>query len=270
MNNNNNNNNVNNVSNSKKNHISNTMKTTISNLRSKLLQLKKAGVAAVKAGTEVEDMNFDEIALLKEISLDIVPLIVKIGGPEARNDIRECCARDVDIILAPMIESEYAFNNFISVFEKLKLKKMKYSINIETKTAVNNLDAILDLQNLDNIFYVTIGRTDLAGSYSLDVDDIAVYDTCKEIINKVASRKIKVSVGGKIRKNNFNNIITTLSPDFINTRNILISTSSMSSEYIIQDVLDFEIELYKIFIMLSDYKKELYDNRIKDNLNRKI
>ena len=58
-------------------------------LREWLMTMKsKLGVVRLKGGTEVEDMTFAEIAFMKELSRDIVPVTVKIGGPEARNDMR--------------------------------------------------------------------------------------------------------------------------------------------------------------------------------------
>jgi hypothetical protein len=49
---------------------------------------RKHGLVGLKGGTEVEDMTFEEICYLKKLGEPDLPLIVKIGGPEARNDIR--------------------------------------------------------------------------------------------------------------------------------------------------------------------------------------
>ena len=67
----------------------------IAELRRRLLGLQQNNVVvALKTGTEVEDMDFAEIALMREVSRDngrnFMPLVVKIGGPEARRDIRDC------------------------------------------------------------------------------------------------------------------------------------------------------------------------------------
>ena len=53
---------------------------------------------AIKGGTEIEAMSFDELEVMREISLDILPMIVKIGGPEARNDINFTTYRCFHII----------------------------------------------------------------------------------------------------------------------------------------------------------------------------
>ena len=53
-----------------------------------------------KGGTETEDMDYDELKLLSLLGRDLLP-VVKIGGPEARTDIRFCKANGIDGISAP-------------------------------------------------------------------------------------------------------------------------------------------------------------------------
>ncbi|HOK39883.1 MAG TPA: aldolase/citrate lyase family protein [bacterium] len=245
-------------------------KSIISYFKKKISFLKRErGLYALKAGTEVEDMNFDEIAFFRKISDKLVPLIVKIGGPEARNDIRECIKNKVDVIVAPMIESEYSFINFYKSFLDLKPENLniKFSINIETITAVKNLNQIINNKYFKNISSVIIGRTDLAGSMGLDVDDECVYKTCKKIISSVKAKdpSLFISIGGKIKFSNIEKIITYLKPELINTRNIVFKVSEFKSFEFIKEYLSFEIELYKHFKNCISYKKSLYEKRIKDN-----
>lgn len=243
----------------------------IETFKKKLLYLKSKGVVALKAGTEVEDMNFEEISIFKKISDKIVPVLVKIGGPEARNDIRECIKNNIDVIVGPMLESEYSFQNFVIAFNELiKNKKMRFSINIETITAVKNLDKIIQNENFKNIYSVVIGRTDLAASIRQDVDSAKVYNLCREIIKKVKSFNpaIPISIGGKIKSINIDKILNELHPDLINTRNIVANSVSLKNELNINELLDFEIEFYELFKEISHYKKELYIKRIEDNKSR--
>ncbi|HMV35834.1 MAG TPA: hypothetical protein PKD60_08080, partial [Turneriella sp.] len=74
----------------------------VENLQKKLRLLNQQhGVIALKTGTEVEDMDGAEIAVMRQISAAAgLPLVVKIGGPEARRDMRECLALGVDVLLA--------------------------------------------------------------------------------------------------------------------------------------------------------------------------
>ena len=99
---------------------SSLFQSSLSMLRERLLQLKeKSALIAFKTGTEVEDMGFDEIAFLRELSKKILPLHVKIGGAEARNDIRELSSLEVDCLIAPMIESPYALKNYIQTLKDI-------------------------------------------------------------------------------------------------------------------------------------------------------
>lgn len=67
-------------------------------IESELVKLKKDleyykntyGFYGLKGGTETEDMDYEELSFLKALSKDIMPLKVKIGGVEARTDIRFC------------------------------------------------------------------------------------------------------------------------------------------------------------------------------------
>ncbi len=64
-----------------------------------------------------------------------------------------------------MVESPFGVIKFIGAVESIfSQRKLFKSINIETRTAVENLDAILEVARgkIDNI---TIGRTDLSRSY---------------------------------------------------------------------------------------------------------
>ena len=77
-----------------------TLKKDLSDL------VKSSAFSGLKGGTEVEDMDHDELKLMQMLAKDILPCVVKIGGPEARTDIRYCTSIGVDGLSAPMIESE--------------------------------------------------------------------------------------------------------------------------------------------------------------------
>ena len=61
---------------------------------------------------------------------------VKIGGCEAKTDIRNCINMGADGIVAPMIESPFALQKFIESTSNIKTNRF---INIETKNAVDNI-----------------------------------------------------------------------------------------------------------------------------------
>lgn len=242
-------------------------------LQRKLLYLKERhGIVGVKGGTEVEDMSFDELKILREISKDIVPMIVKIGGPEARNDMRFCIKENIDGILAPMIESEYAFHNFMqSIKEIVDDPKMVYlAINLETITSYFNLNSIISHSDFDEyIDQVTVGRTDLAGSMELTVNNEEVTKVAADIVERVKQKKKMTSVGGKIDSSNSQLVREKIQPHKVNTRHISLDFAKTKNlQFSICEALNFEIDLYKLYIELDPDRANIYHNRIKDTKQR--
>ena len=81
-------------------------------IRDKLKKLVDFGVLGVKAGTEIEFFGYLEHQILLEVSHNLIPLIVKIGGVDAREDIYNLLVLGVDGVIVPMVETEYALKNF--------------------------------------------------------------------------------------------------------------------------------------------------------------
>ena len=111
------------------------MEKNLLSLRKTLNEMKESyAFVCLKTGTETEDMGEAEIFLLQTIANGILPLSVKIGGPEARNDIRICQRIGVSGISAPMVESEYALKNFIGTLKNLipshEYEKLKKAIQV--------------------------------------------------------------------------------------------------------------------------------------------
>ncbi|GIX43255.1 MAG: aldolase [Leptospiraceae bacterium] len=235
--------------------------------KNKLLELKQYGLFALKTGTEVEDMNFDEISFLRNISKDIVPLHVKIGGPEARNDMRFLLSIKVDCIIAPMIESPYALKNFIKTLEEIQHQHKttcKAGINIETITGYMQLDSILNLEYAKKLYQITAARTDLSGSMDLLPDNPRVIEICKEILLSCKKKNILTSVGGAIQPAIIKNLLEELDSDFINTRHMVIRSDILKNdpEFILRKHLEFEVELYKFLSKTIDpIRKKIHTNR---------
>ena len=163
-------------------------------LREYLLELKKEiEIVELKGGTEIEDMDYREIYFLRQITRGIVPIKVKIGGVEARNDIRFCLENKIDVILAPMVESEYALKIFIQsvndIHKRIQQNKESYfpsiGINIETAMAIKNFKKITNQNEFRKLSYVTIGRSDLSSSFGVDIMSNLVFSKTNLIINQL-------------------------------------------------------------------------------------
>lgn len=252
------------------------MQTTVQTLRKTLIQMKESyAFVSLKTGTETEDMGELEIQLLKKIADGILPLTVKIGGPEARNDIRICQKLGIDGISAPMIESEYAFKNFISTLKNLlnpnEYEGIHKAINLETITGYRNLFDIFDSPAFSELQQVTAARSDLSASMDKKPDDKEVTRVSKKIIQEAKTRGKKTSVGGTITKTNFDVIATEIEPDFINSRHVMVNTKeamAKGSADIAECMLVFEMDLYDFFSKQFPKKGFYYRNRVEINRER--
>ncbi|HEO65013.1 MAG TPA: aldolase [Spirochaetes bacterium] len=242
-------------------------------LRKKLWYLREShGIIGVKGGTEVEDMSFEELSILKDVSRDMVPMIVKIGGPEARNDLRHCMKIGVEGILAPMVESDYGLNNFIETMKELAgndLDNYYLAINLETITGYYNINSMIHHPNFQWIKQVTVGRTDLAGSMEQMVNHKDVTSVALDIVDRMRKAGKATSVGGKIDALSAGIVKNEIQPDRINTRHLSIDLSlSKNLTFSICEALAFEIDLYKLFVEIDRSKEESYVKRIEDTKAR--
>ncbi|MDF3820588.1 aldolase [Leptospira sp. 96542] len=252
------------------------MESTVQSLRKTLAEMKaNYAFVSLKTGTETEDMGEAEIALLGTICSGILPLSVKIGGPEARNDIRICQRLGVDGISAPMVESEYALKNFIATLKNLvqphEFSHLNKAINLETITGYRNLLDIFDSPSFSDLQQVTAARSDLSASMDKKPDDKEVTRVSKKIISEAKSRGKKTSVGGTITKSNFGLIANEIQPEFINSRHVMVDTEkamSVGDSDVAECMLHFEMDLYEFFSKTFTEKSFYYRNRVEINRER--
>lgn len=231
-------------------------------------------IVGLKGGTETEDMDAEEIRVLHLVAKDLVPVTVKIGGPEARTDIRMLAKEEIEGISAPMIESAYALKNFISTLKSMlppvAYRKVFKSINLETVTGYKNLLEIADSKSFEELDQITAARSDLSASMGLIPDDEEVMKVTKTIVSICKDRGKKTSVGGTITKQNFRKIAEEIGPDKINSRHVCVDAkkSANKSEEVAEAMLLFEIELYDLLAILKPDKAFAYKNRMETNRER--
>jgi hypothetical protein len=232
---------------------------------------RKHGLVALKGGTEVEDMTFDEICYLKKLGEPDLPLIVKIGGPEARNDIRMLKSITIYGILSPMVESEYALRNFTETVCEIygNGQKPYLAINIETITSYVNLNAIINSDAFRAVDQVTVGRSDLSRSMKMGVDDNRVISITDDIVTRVIKRGKKTSVGGSITPYNARLVADNIKTEKINTRHLLFDLNAAKDICSsIKYGLEFEIELYRSLGGIEPSKGSAYQSRIETTRKR--
>jgi len=172
-----------------------------------LKELKeKYDVIEIKAEFEAEASRMVEIQRLKDVtSAAGLPLIMKIGGVEAITDIYNCLAIGVAGIVAPMVETPHAMSKFVKAITKFvpedNREDIEFATNIETITAYKNIDEILNVNGIDLLSGITIGRVDFTSSIGLDrssANGKEMFEMCREIFKKAKAKGFKTGLGGAI------------------------------------------------------------------------
>ncbi len=248
-----------------------------------LLKLRKdleeliniSGFCGLKGGTETEDMEYDELNLLHLLGKDLVPVTVKIGGPEARTDIRYCYSIGIEGICAPMIESEYSLRNFVNTLKNLitpaDYPEVRKSINLETITGYRNILEIADSKSFTDLNSITAARSDLSASMDMHPDDPEVMRVTSQIVKISRDRGKRTSVGGTITKSNFEVIAADVQPDMINSRHVAVDLKKISDSGlrdVAENMLSFEMDLFNLFSQLKPERAYYYRNRIETNRER--
>lgn len=236
-----------------------------------LMKLKdEFNIQGIKAEFEAEGSTFRDIMRLRRLTSKAdIKLFLKIGGVEAVRDIKDSLELGVDGLIAPMVETKFGVHKFVEAYKAVyKDHKIHLSINIETRNAIEEIDAILDYAkgNIDNI---TLGRTDLSASYfDPDVvpDSDAVIKLIKSVGEKARAKGFTFTVGGSISKATIQKLkkykFCRECIGNIETRKVILPTSTaIGNEDSIREALKFE-ELY----ILS--KKEFGDLFIESEISR--
>ena len=171
-----------------------------------ILKLLKSdhGVTHVKVAMEAEGILLNEILRTKIITMAAgVGLSIKIGGCEAITDTRIAVEHDTDILLAPMIESQFALEKFLDMagdqFEEEELEEKTLLINIETLTGSEHIADILAAPNVDLLDGIVVGRTDLSGALKLsDVNHPDVLEATRHVFVEAKKKSLHCMIGGGI------------------------------------------------------------------------
>ena len=219
------------------------------------------GASSVKLSTEDAGMSFEQIRFWIEICQGVLPVIVKIGGPNARNDIKQCLELGADGLIAPMVESAYGFENFLSALKDyatpMKLASLKKQINIETVTAVHNLPEILSHPEIDFLDEITIGCSDLSQSMKKSRLDPELQALVKETVARIRAKGIPVSLGGGISPATIDRILSEVQPNQFNTRVVTFQVQPDTSfRPAVEESVRFELSMLKSDVKHGFISKE--------------
>jgi len=218
----------------------------------------------IKAEFEAEGSSFRDLVRLRRLTERAgIKLFLKIGGVEAIRDIKDAIEIGVDGIIAPMVESTFGLHKFHKAYKKIYNDyRIHLSINVETRKAVEEIDDVLSYceGRIDNI---TVGRSDLSGSYLRDdiyPDSPFILDLIEELADKIHAHGLTLTVGGSINANTIDilNNRTTLAKKIykLETRKIILPTEKMLAS---KDSLKMALKFEELYILS---KKEFNDTFI--------
>lgn len=206
------------------------------------------GATCLKLSTEDAAMSFEQIRFWTQLADGILPVMVKIGGPNARNDIKQLLSMNIDGLIAPMVESVYGLENFLSAVRDfttpMQMQRLVKQINIETVTAVEKLDDILASPEAAFLDEITIGCSDLSQSLKKNRMDPIVQSLVRQAVSKIKAKKINVSVGGGIAPDTIDEILSDIQPHQFNTRMVTFSVDPQRSyRTAVAETLHFELKI---------------------------
>lgn len=158
---------------------------------------------ALKAEFEAEGSRIGELIQLKSLADRFsLPLFIKIGGCEAMRDLHDCFTLGARGIIAPMIESPFACEKFKNglkqTYSEKELQQIEAILNIESITAIKNIDEILDAATAP-ITGINIGLVDLSCSYGLTRESATSEQNraiIEELAPKIKQRDLSIGFGG--------------------------------------------------------------------------
>ncbi len=163
-------------------------------------------VIGIKAEFEAEGTRLEEALRLKEVITKAgLDLFIKIGGCEAIKDMYDARTIGVKGIVGPMIETDYAMSKYVKaahfVFPAEELAAMELLINVETKTGMQHLDAMIARPEFKEITGIVLGRVDMTGSMGLTREDInsdTIFNIAKLLCEKSHQYGKKMVIGGGV------------------------------------------------------------------------
>lgn len=236
----------------------------------------KSYLKYVKTEFEAEGTRSEELSLLKSIvSASSSKLVIKIGGSFAQRDVLESINLGAMSTLVPMIESPDAMEFFIDrrrLLQKNIPFNIPFLINIETITAYQKLDLILDVASQDSSFSgIVIGRSDLTASLSLPksfTESTEVFDICGNILKSAKKRNFYVTLGGNISNSSFSFLqrLANMGLDAFETRKCCLSWNGFTEEEysdLITKAINFEASILMCYQNLSN----IYTSKSSKRLN---
>lgn len=229
-------------------------------------------ILALKAETESEGASWDYLRSLRSLSVQQqLPMYLKVGGVEAKTDMRLAEELQIDGVIAPMVESPFGVEKFASASRDYMFSWR--GLTLETKTAYSQIDSILRAAAELGINGVTIGRGDLAASLGLrsQEDSSQIMDITLDICKRAKELGLFVTMGGKLNPGSITAARKHLVPlDAVETRRYVISYDGETNEVFanLSDSLNKEMQQETTLARNLESQRQKSEERIRELTRR--
>ncbi|GGD50541.1 hypothetical protein [Croceicoccus pelagius] len=155
-------------------------------------------IVGLKGEFEAEGLSRDTVAAEFAFALrNNLPYLIKIGGCEAKSDIRFLQMLGIRSVVAPMIESGFAMSKYMDMLPNGAFDHV--GVTVETKNAVERIEELLDAGT--KLTEVTVGRTDLTASFGgngVNCDETIAM--VKTVARAALKRGLKTTMGGSVNR----------------------------------------------------------------------
>lgn len=249
-----------------------------------LKEMKESyNLSGIKISFEDEGLTMDQAQIMSSVAFKAgVSVSMKVGGAEAKRDIRDAKILGVNKLVAPMIESAYALKKFTDAVSKIytddEINDTHFMVNIETITGFKNIDSMLSSSCSQMLSGVVLGRSDFVGSMGEKksfVNSDAMFKIASDIANTCKRANKKLFVGGNVNVDSieFFKNLSKIHLNGLETRNVIFNSDVLFSNNVdiaIEKALNFE----SLWLQAKDknYETMLNENkrRIEDIQSRLI
>ena len=210
-------------------------------LASVLSRHRDKGLIGFKSEFESEGIRPSELNTLNILAKSNgLKTALKIGGAEAKTDLIAAFNSLTDYVIAPMIETPYAAKKCISMYQSLlptsQSKPPSLLINIETNTALQNLDSILD-EITQFVSGIVFGRVDFTLSSNLErsmIHSDYVSEAALHVSSRCSERDLEFVLGGGVSVDSipFLKQLHDIRLDRFETRKCIIAADSLFTDSI--------------------------------------
>ena len=208
----------------------------LSQLNEVLDRLSNVGLLGLKSEYESEGIRPSELSILTHLAkINNLKTALKIGGPEAKSDLIAALDQLTDYVIAPMIETPYAASKCVNMFKTLsnlsQYNSPSFLINIETVTALSNIDGIID--TFDGYVHgIVFGRVDFTLSANLSRNQILdsfVCDAATKVSSICKENNLEFVLGGGVSVDSIDFLkqLSDIRLDRFETRKCILDTAAL-------------------------------------------